>query len=419
MPFKKTLSLVFLIVFGAVACGSASTNTGSTVSLTGPINIGLPFGYTGQHAVLGSDWANGAAVAANLINANGGIMGRQVKLVTVDDSLDAVDAVPAIRRMLAVDDVSASVGLAALDYINALPILNSAHMVSFTKVGSPAIDRKVQPYSFSLGPSDALEGAAMVYVAQQRGYHKLSLVFDSAAGAQTFPPAIHYAAQQLSLQIVSEPAVPESAASYTGEIEQVLQSKPDVVLMQVEPTQAGAFFNEWKTLGGTNIPIIATDEAQAATWGAVVGADEINNHVISVQSFSNITGDGGKLFIDTFKQIFSRGYGYNAVPAYDGVTLAALSMIAAKSNDPAVYVKSVTQITDLASDATTCYTFVTCSALLKQGQKIKYWGVSSPLVFNQYHRVSGDFGIYKPPSANGQSPALLDTIPAVKLVGLY
>lgn len=418
MLVKRMLSLGALVLLGLCACGSGPSST-SGVTLTGPINIGLPFGYTGQHAVLGSDWANGAAVAANLINANGGIMGRHVNLIPVDDSLDAVDAVPAIRRMLAVDDVSASVGLAALDYIDALPILNSAHMVSFTKIGSPALDQKVQPYSFSLGPSDALEGSAMVYLAQQRGYHKLALVFDSAAGAQTFPPAIHFAAQKLNMQIVSEPAVPESAASYTGEIEQVLQSKPDVVLMQVEPTQAGAFFNEWKSLGGTNIPIIATDEAQAATWGAVVGADEINNHVVSVQSYSGISGVGGKLFIDTFQQTFNRGYGYNAVPAYDGVTLAALSMIAAHSNDPTVYVNYVTQVTALNPSATTCYTFATCASLLNQGQKIKYLGVSSPLVFNQYHRVSSDFGFYRPPSATGQSPVLLGIIPALKLVGLY
>lgn len=405
------------------ACGtSTGSNSGSginTQTVSGTINFGLPSGYTGRLVVLGSAWLNGAKAAADVINSNGGVYGQKVNLVPVDTAFDALDAVPVIRKMLAVDDVKVSVGLAALDYTDALPILNQAKMVNFTIIGSPAIDHTLMPYSYAVRVSDALEGAAMVVQAKKKGYTKIAEVFDASGGAQTFPPAVQLAADKLGLKIVSKPSVPESSASYESEIQEVISSHPDVVLMQIEPTQAGAFFDEWKTLGATNIPIISSDQMMATTYTPALGQDEIQNHITGVQSLTDVTGKAGQFFKDTYSRIFNAAFGYFAVYSWDGVTLAALAMTAAHSTDPKVYQPFVDDVTKVASDHVTCYTYPSCVQLLKQGKKIKYSGVGSTLIYNKYHRVSGDFGSYTLPLTTNDTPKQLSTIPGSELVGLY
>ena len=100
------------------------------------------------------------------------------------------------------------------------------------------------------------------------------------------------------------------------------------------------------------------------------------------------------------------------------MTLAALAMEAAHSSDPTVYVNYVTQVTDLGSGKTTCYTYADCSKLLKAGTKIKYEGLASALVFNKYHRVTADFGVYIPPTTNSGQPTYVATIKGTDLVPL-
>lgn len=406
------LTVLTLLILSACGGPQSSANT-----ISGPVKIGLPSGYTGNFPAYGTYWLNGANVAAKLINDNGGVLGAQVQLFPVDTGGDTVDGVTAVRQELA-KGVNASVGLAALDYADALPILNKAHMVSFTHIGSPAIDNLEQPYSFSLGPSDGVEGAAFAFYAKKKGFQKVALLFDASVGAQTFPPATHKAAGILGLQIVAEPAMPAVAPSYTSEIQQILAAKPDVVISQTEPVQAGLFFSEWAKLGGTPIPMIVSDEDISTTWGVAAGAAEIDDRVWGIESLATISGPGGAVFTDTYKQLYAAGYGYAAVYSYDGVTLAALAMEAAHSSNPEVYVKYVTQVTDPGNDKTTCYTYADCSKALKSGKKIKYEGLASPLIFNKYHRVTSDFGVYKPPTTNSGQPTLLDTIKAADLVPL-
>ncbi len=92
-------------------------------------------------------------------------------------------------------------------------------------------------------------------------------------------------------------------------------------------------------------------------------------------------------------------------------------MTAAHSTDPTTYRPYVLDVTKVAPDHQACYEYATCVALLQSGKKIKFVGLGSPFIFNQYHRTSGDFGAY---SLSATSPAqLVEQIPASSLAGLY
>ena len=115
LPMRRRLQLS-PIVFGVLLLAGCSTNGSPSSSAPSAVNIGLPAAFTGGTVQYGEPWFQGAQVAADYINSNGGIMGAQLNLIPVDTGGDPVDAVPAVRRMLALDNISMSLGLSGLDW---------------------------------------------------------------------------------------------------------------------------------------------------------------------------------------------------------------------------------------------------------------------------------------------------------------
>ena len=155
LPMRRRLRLS-PIAFGVLLLAGCSTNGSPSSSAPSAVNIGLPAAFTGGTVQYGEPWFQGAQVAADYINSNGGIMGAQVNLIPVDTGGDPVDAVPAVRRMLALDNISMSLGLSGLDWTDSLSIINAAHMVNFSHIGSPATDHLTYKYSFATGSSGGI-----------------------------------------------------------------------------------------------------------------------------------------------------------------------------------------------------------------------------------------------------------------------
>ncbi len=387
--FRRTGAwLAVLLAVVVAGCGGSSPS-----APTGPVNIGITFPFTGPYLQLGGYFSNGASVAAKNINDNGGIMGRQVKIIDVNTGGDPVDAVPAVRQMLAVDNVSAVVGLSALDFQDALPILNQNKMVSFTHIGSPSIDHLTMPYSFSTVASDAAVGAAMVLYANQQGYRNVAIVLDAATGSQSLLPGMKYAMTKLGgMSVVASPALPEAAVSYGAEINQVISAHPDAILLQLYPASAGTFFQELKKIGGTNIPVVTSDFDTSPEFVKAVGGQAyVDAHIVSVLAGSSTISPAYTQYAPVYKQLYSVDPPYLSVYAFDGTTTAALAMVDAKSTDPKVYYKYILDVTTPGAGITTVYNFKDGAKLLGEGKKIKFYGGGSPLVFNQYHRVGGAF----------------------------
>jgi branched-chain amino acid transport system substrate-binding protein len=409
--FTRSATAV-LLSLGLLACSSGS----SPQAQTGPINVGVTAGFSGTNVIYGTPLLDGATVAANYVNNNGGILGRNLNVIPVNTASDPVDAVTAVRQMLAVDNVSVTIGLAALDWTDALPILNQAKMVSFTHIGDPAIDNLTMPYSWSTAPSDAVEGAAIAEYAFSQGYHKIAIAFDASSSAQTLVPNLVKAAGILGLQVVAKPAVPVGAPSYEAVVKQIVDAKPDVIMMQLDPGTAGTFFPALKTLGGTGIPIIGSDVTLDPNFVKAVGAQEYADHITSVEAATQATGPGLATFNTGYQNAYNKQAPFLAIYAYDGMTVAALAMVAAKSSDPKVYNNSILDVTTPGNGKTEVYDFKTGSQLLSQGKKIKYVGVGTPMIYNQYHRVTATFAAEK--GSTSGTVTLVTLIPADALLKL-
>src|SRR5437764_13063635 len=92
----KTFCLLLLVfVFGALA--HAQGDPGITSS---EITIGSCAALDGPSRGLGTQTVSGAFSYINMINAQGGVNGRKIKLVSYDDGYDPEKAEPCFRRLI-------------------------------------------------------------------------------------------------------------------------------------------------------------------------------------------------------------------------------------------------------------------------------------------------------------------------------
>ena len=89
------------------------------------------------------------------------------------------------------------------------------------------------------------------------------------------------------------------------------------------------------------------------------------------------------------------------VHLYDGINLAALAMIMAKSTEPSVYSPDIIKIGNGVPGAQVCYSFAQCVGPLKAGKAIRYEGPGGPTNFDSFHDSTGIFQI-DTYSASGQ-----------------
>ena len=90
---KKALVLLSLpaLALALGACGGSDSGSGNSDT----VRIGLEGPLSGDQKVTGEGMLNGAKLAAKELNAKGGIDGKQVEIVPIDDAADADTGVKA------------------------------------------------------------------------------------------------------------------------------------------------------------------------------------------------------------------------------------------------------------------------------------------------------------------------------------
>src|SRR5258708_4991552 len=245
--WKRTTMILFLLIsLLLAACGGNSNGSGSTTQ--SPIKIGLISPLTGPEGFIGQAGLKGVQVAADYINANGGILGRQIKLISADTGGDAVDAVPALRKLINIDQVELIIGPTSIEAQAVLPILQQSKIPDIIFGGTTQLDTLVSKYIWRAYPSDSELGVAMARYAINKGYTRAAILFASNESAQTLVAPIQGAFQRHGGAIVANISVIPGKSSYRYVIQQLYAPHPQVVFTQVDPQTASTLSSGIKEL---------------------------------------------------------------------------------------------------------------------------------------------------------------------------
>jgi ABC-type branched-subunit amino acid transport system substrate-binding protein len=385
------------------ACGSSGSGSGSHAALV--VADVAPF--SGVDAALGPTYLVSCDGATQAINKAGGVLGHKLTCTSADTRGDPADAVPAVNKLFATtSNVILVIGATSDEAAAVVPIINNHKTVVFGMTGQDEFDKVKYPYFYRLVPPDLEESYAMVAIAQKLGYKRLALAFGNDIGSQTFVQPAISAISKAGITLTANETLDLQATTFRTEAQKIVSSHPDAILTEALGSADPTLFAEIKQLnGGKMIPVIGTSAAispafyQASARALGASAFASNFHADNLvtatsgpayQAFSTallaVKGKVANAQTGNFSTYFTAP---GAVHLYDGINLAALAMIQAKSTDPAKWKPLITTIGDGVPGATVVNSFAQGVAALKAGKKIRYIGPGGPTNFDAFHDSAG------------------------------
>ncbi|HZD64561.1 MAG TPA: ABC transporter substrate-binding protein [Acidimicrobiales bacterium] len=374
--------------------------------------------FTGKDASLGPPYLAACLASTRAINQAGGVMGHQLTCKSVDTRGDPADAIPAVRKLFASSsNLAAIIGVTSDTAASIVPVINNNKTVMFAMTGQSEFDHKHFKYFFRLVPPDLEEGRAMVAIAKQKHYTKVALAFGNDIGSQTFVKPALASLKKENITVTANETLNLSANTFRTEASRIVSSHPQAILTEALGPAEATFLSEVKQLnGGKLIPVIATGATVTPSWykavSSAVGAKALSNAYSADQLAVKTSGSAYKVYKTNMTAIKGKLKGRagnfsalltsdGAIHLYDGINLAALSMLKAKSVSPATYQKDIVPIANGTSGATVVQSFAQGKKALSQGKTIRYVGPGGKTHFDSYHDSKGIFQVvHYSPSGN-------------------
>ena len=263
-----SLSLALAMATSLTACGSSSSTTETTAvaaadattaaagasseaSSDKVFKIGGIGPVTGAAAVYGLAVKNGAQIAVDEINADGGINGYQIEFNFQDDEHDAEKSVNAYNTLkdwgmqVLMGTVTSAPCVAVADKTNA------DNMFQITPSGS-SVECAQNPNVFRVCFSDPDQGAASAtYIAENKLAEKIAVIYDSS---DVYSSGIYekFAAEAANqgLEIVdAEAFTADSNKDFSTQLQKAKDAGADLVFLPIYYTEASLILKQADTMG--------------------------------------------------------------------------------------------------------------------------------------------------------------------------
>jgi ABC-type branched-subunit amino acid transport system substrate-binding protein len=199
----------------------------------GDIVIGQSAHLSGPLAPTLKAVLRGQDMALEEANRKGGINGRRVRLVTLDDAYDPKKCAENVLALIDQHKAVALYGLASTANVAAVLPALAEKKVPLVGVytGAPALRAKQHPYFFTTMASYRDEVVQMVrnLVTLQRG--KLALVYQNNAFGQLMLPVVEEVAKEQGATLVAKHTLEVSGADALPAVQALAAARPDALIV--------------------------------------------------------------------------------------------------------------------------------------------------------------------------------------------
>lgn len=339
MEMKKVTALLLagMLAFGAAGCkkkeGEAPKAAGDT------IKIGFLGALTGDVAMFGKPTLEGMKMAAEELNAAGGINGKKIEIVEADNRGDKQEGAAVTQKLISRDNVVAIVGDPTTGITKvAAPIAQKAGVVllSAGATGPGVVENGDFIFRNTLLDAVAIP-ACIDFFAKDLGYKKVAVITsdnnDYSVGlSQTFRDA----AKGKGIEIVADEKVKDGDKDFSAQITNIKAKKPDVIFYSGYYTEAALIMKEARKQG-LKANMFGGDGLFSPKL-VELGGTAVEG-TMSALGFSpeQATPETAK-FIDSFKKKFNGAEpGLFDAQGYDGVMMIADAIKRANSADPKLF----------------------------------------------------------------------------------
>jgi branched-chain amino acid transport system substrate-binding protein len=258
----------------AVGFWGLGLGAGAAMAQQGPIVIGVSTPKTGPLATA-SEWEMwGVDLALEEINAAGGLLGRKVEVMVLDNKCNPSEGVNVANKLVEAKVVAIEGAHCSSPHLATMKIVEAAKIPMVTGIASNAqITETAGPgrleYSFRISPGDqAMMDALGAYIGGKKLFKTVAIVSEDTDFGRGGADAFKAVATKAGIEIVSSDFHAQGAPDFTSIMTRLQQRKPDGIATFQTSTDSINFLRQAMQvgmkipytgrieLGGRNVPII-------------------------------------------------------------------------------------------------------------------------------------------------------------------
>jgi branched-chain amino acid transport system substrate-binding protein len=356
---KKKFAFLFasLFLLGACSAGpsggdssNGNSNGGGNTQEGDTIKFGLNLELSGAVAGYGTQEKEGVELAVEKINADGGILGKEVELVIKDNKSDSNEAATAAANLTTNDGVVAIIGPATTGASKAaIPNVTKAQVPMITPSGTDdAITvngDKVQEYVFRSCFQDSFQGVILANYADETLSAEKAVIFgdNSSDYAIGLTKAFESAYDG---EVVLRENFTKNDKDFQAQLTKIKNADFDVLYLPGYYEEAGLIIKQAREMG-IEQPILGADGFGDEKMIQLAGAENVSN-VFYTGHFSALApaNDTVQPFIDAFKEKYGKEPStFNAL-AYDAMFMIKSAIESQDSADSAAITKGLAELKD-------------------------------------------------------------------------
>ena len=295
------------------------------------IKIGYFGPLTGGTAQAGQAALNGVQIAVDELKAGGGVLGRQLEIVSYDDKSSPEEAVKAATKLVQVDKVNAIFGsLHSANVQAAGPVIEEAQTICVAGGTSPAWLEQGYTYLFRSISNSTVSAKQLAKYAADQGYKKIALFTSNDEYGTSGSDGFKAECEPYDIEFVASETMTNGDRDFTGQFAKINAAAPDAVFIWCLGDDLGAVTKQLRQ-SGFDGPILGSESytlpeilenAGAATNGVRFAAQ-----YLVYENPEDVEDDNMKKFLEAYMEEFgSAPASDNAFRAYDGVMMIAEAM---------------------------------------------------------------------------------------------
>lgn len=334
----KTARIVRFFLLAAALCAAACRpdREAQTAEAAGDIPVGVYAALTGDQASFGNATLQGVRLAAEEINAAGGVLGRQIRLIVEDDQGRPDQAASVVTKLITSDNVVAVIGEnSSNNSLAAAPICqsNKVPMISPSST-NPAVTEKGD-YIFRVCFTDPYQGKALAFfVKNDLKLDAAGVLIDkkndySVGLAQFFEEEF----TRLGGRITGRQSYSGGDTEFRPQLTALKNGNPQVLFIPGFYTEVGQIAIQARDLG-INAPMVGGDGWDSPTV-IEIGGKSIDGSYFSDHYFVGDPRPLVRQFVEKIRQRHNKNPEANAALGYDALKIFAAAATRAGSLDTA------------------------------------------------------------------------------------
>ena len=340
MNFSKKSMRLAGALLGTMLLGGvfAGCGGGGNEAKSDEIKIGANFEMTGNVANYGNATLEGLKLAIKETNDAGGINGKKIKLIEVDNKSEASESVNAATKLISDDKVKLIVGPAVTANVIAESQVatDSKVPVLAPDATSPAVtveNGQVKDFIFRSCFIDPQQGDVMAKFAIDNLKAKTAVIYidNSSDYSKSLGQVFKEKFEAAGGTVVMQEAFLQKDQDFKAALTKIKTANADVIFIPAYYEEVGKIVKQARELGITQ-PLLGTDGWDDFKVADIAGADALNNTFFSTHYSDK--DESVKAFIDAYNKEYKHAPNVFAALGYDAGKLLVDAIKRAGGDDP-------------------------------------------------------------------------------------